>query len=141
MAHLKGIQGVLCFIKALACWLIYFWCLVVGILCMIYFWYKEKNSKLTVVLKKCIKLTIKIYINCKEKEENKFFCNLLLVGTFKIFFHYLWESRETNIKWLTFTFFPSFLSDWSLHQTFKEEIITPPWKGLVFMVTVFPVKC
>lgn len=77
MAHLKGIQGFLCFIKALACWLIYFWCLVVGILCMTYFWYKEKNSKLNVVLKKCIKLTIKIYINCREKEENKFFHNLL----------------------------------------------------------------
>lgn len=90
MAHLKGIQVFLCFIKALACWLIYFWCLVVGIVCMTYFWYKDKNSKLTVVLKKCIKLTVKIYIDCKEKEENKFFRNLLLVGTFKIFFHYLW---------------------------------------------------
>jgi len=44
------------------------------------------------MLKKCIRLTINIYINCKENEYNKLFYKLFSVRTFRIFFLCLFET-------------------------------------------------
>lgn len=97
------------FIKALECWLIHFWCLVVSILCVKYFWYNEKNWNLTVtVLKKCTKLAIKISSNCKENEYNKQLYNWLSKLLKYFFSTFETVGRLTSNAWHLF----SFLSCW-----------------------------